>query len=186
MFVNNKLVGVTSGGGPSSQSGKDISFYVDLTTAASKKFLAYARSQGADIPADLSDQNAGTANDSDSDSDSDSGSGNAGNDGANSDGDSQGKLLGCNSDYIKIRTSGESGICLNASSGFCYRYGGGSVLYSGGSVSCNTSAGDSIFSDSDGDGISDKDDLCSRTAPNARVWQEGEWIGCAGGQYRDR
>ena len=39
--------------------------------------------------------------------------------------------------------------------------------------------------DSDGDGIPDAQDLCSGTAAGAVVWQGGEWIGCAGGQYRD-
>lgn len=39
--------------------------------------------------------------------------------------------------------------------------------------------------DSDGDGIADPVDVCSKTPPSAIVWTEGEWIGCAGGQRRD-
>lgn len=39
--------------------------------------------------------------------------------------------------------------------------------------------------DSDGDGIRDALDMCSKTAAGANVWTEGEWIGCAGGQRRD-
>lgn len=44
-------------------------------------------------------------------------------------------LYECNLDYRKIR-SGGSGICLNGSSGFCYRFSGGDVRYSSGSVAC--------------------------------------------------
>jgi hypothetical protein len=43
--------------------------------------------------------------------------------------------LDCNANYSTIR-SGGSGICLNRSSGFCYRYSGGSILYNSGRVSC--------------------------------------------------
>jgi len=39
--------------------------------------------------------------------------------------------------------------------------------------------------DSDGDGINDVVDVCSKTPAAANVWTEGEWIGCAGGQRRD-
>lgn len=46
------------------------------------------------------------------------------------------QLYDCNRDYSKIRTSG-SGTCMNASSGACYRYSGGEVIYSGGAVSCS-------------------------------------------------
>ena len=40
--------------------------------------------------------------------------------------------------------------------------------------------------DSDGDGIMDGRDLCSGTTPGANVWSHGDWLGCAGGQFRDR
>ena len=43
--------------------------------------------------------------------------------------------LDCNTDYRTIRAGG-TGVCLNRSSGFCYRYSGGSVQYSQGRVSC--------------------------------------------------
>ena len=39
--------------------------------------------------------------------------------------------------------------------------------------------------DTDGDGVPNVDDLCSGTEPGAVVWSEGEWSGCAGGQFRD-
>lgn len=45
-------------------------------------------------------------------------------------------LLDCNKDYLKIRKGGISGICLNRSSGFCYRYGSRDVLYNRGRVTC--------------------------------------------------
>jgi hypothetical protein len=48
---------------------------------------------------------------------------------------SQGGLYECNLDYSKIRAGG-SGICLNGSSGFCYRFSSGDVRYSSGSVTC--------------------------------------------------
>jgi hypothetical protein len=44
-------------------------------------------------------------------------------------------LYECNLDYGKIR-SGGSGVCLNGSSGNCYRFSGGDVRYGSGSVSC--------------------------------------------------
>jgi hypothetical protein len=40
--------------------------------------------------------------------------------------------------------------------------------------------------DTDKDGITDAFDLCSGTPSGAAVWKEGAWIGCAGGQKRDR
>jgi hypothetical protein len=41
--------------------------------------------------------------------------------------------------------------------------------------------------DSDGDGISDEEDLCSGTAQGARVHTKNQsYLGCAGGQFRDR
>lgn len=39
--------------------------------------------------------------------------------------------------------------------------------------------------DTDGDGILDSVDVCSKTPSGANVWREGEWIGCAAGQRRD-
>ena len=39
--------------------------------------------------------------------------------------------------------------------------------------------------DADGDGIPDTTDLCGATPAGAPVWTTGEWIGCAGGQFRD-
>jgi hypothetical protein len=50
-------------------------------------------------------------------------------------------------------------------------------------VTFSINSGDS---DSDGDGISNNIDLCSRTPQNARVWTKGSWVGCAEGQFRDR
>lgn len=44
--------------------------------------------------------------------------------------------LDCNKDYLTIRKGGQ-GICLNRSSGFCYRYGNRDVLYGQGRVACN-------------------------------------------------
>lgn len=44
-------------------------------------------------------------------------------------------LLDCNKDYSAIRRGGQ-GICMNRSSGFCYRYGSGDVQYSMGKVGC--------------------------------------------------
>ena len=41
----------------------------------------------------------------------------------------------CNTDYNKIRSGGQ-GICINRSSGHCYRYGNGDVMYSMGPVRC--------------------------------------------------
>ncbi len=41
-------------------------------------------------------------------------------------------------------------------------------------------------SDGDRDGVDDGADLCSDTPEGANVWDAGEWIGCAGGQFRDR
>ena len=39
--------------------------------------------------------------------------------------------------------------------------------------------------DSDGDGIANGQDLCSGSPQGMPVWQQGEWLGCAEGQYRD-
>ena len=39
--------------------------------------------------------------------------------------------------------------------------------------------------DADGDGIPNKQDLCSNTPKGAPVWKSGPWIGCAGGQMKD-
>ncbi len=41
-------------------------------------------------------------------------------------------------------------------------------------------------SDVDTDGIADADDLCKRTPAGRVVWRTGEWMGCAGGEVRDR
>ncbi len=48
---------------------------------------------------------------------------------------SSSNTLDCNANFSTIRAGG-SGICLNRSSGFCYRYSGGSILYNSGRVSC--------------------------------------------------
>jgi hypothetical protein len=40
--------------------------------------------------------------------------------------------------------------------------------------------------DEDKDGVPDYLDACRRTPRGALVWKAGEWIGCAGGQKRDR
>ncbi len=40
--------------------------------------------------------------------------------------------------------------------------------------------------DSDGDGVPDAKDLCSNTPKGGPVWKSGKFIGCAGGQIRDR
>ncbi len=40
--------------------------------------------------------------------------------------------------------------------------------------------------DTDGDGIEESKDFCSNTAAGGNVWQSGEWMGCAGGQFKDR
>ncbi|MCB9550213.1 MAG: hypothetical protein H6706_30830 [Myxococcales bacterium] len=40
--------------------------------------------------------------------------------------------------------------------------------------------------DTDGDSVFDADDLCSETPADADVWLQGEWMGCAHGQIRDR
>lgn len=40
--------------------------------------------------------------------------------------------------------------------------------------------------DADADGIVDAHDLCNATPVGRRVWRAGEWIGCAGGEFRDR
>ena len=39
--------------------------------------------------------------------------------------------------------------------------------------------------DADGDGVIDEKDLCSNTPEGAAVWEMGEWLGCAAGQFRD-
>ena len=39
--------------------------------------------------------------------------------------------------------------------------------------------------DADADGVPDTTDLCSKTPAGAAVWTTGEWLGCAGGQFRD-
>jgi hypothetical protein len=44
-------------------------------------------------------------------------------------------LLDCNRDYTTIR-AGSSGTCINRSSGRCYRYGSGDVMYAAGAVRC--------------------------------------------------
>lgn len=46
------------------------------------------------------------------------------------------KLLDCNDDYQLIRSSKQTGICLNDSSGFCYKYQAGDILYARGRVPC--------------------------------------------------
>jgi len=46
-------------------------------------------------------------------------------------------------------------------------------------------AGPPPSGDSDGDGIADVLDACSKTPAGTNIWSEGEWIGCAGGQRRD-
>ena len=43
--------------------------------------------------------------------------------------------IDCNKNFSTIRAGG-SGVCLNSSSGFCYRYGSGNVLYNSGHVAC--------------------------------------------------
>lgn len=40
--------------------------------------------------------------------------------------------------------------------------------------------------DADRDGVIDALDLCGATPQGRRVWREGEWAGCAGGEFRDR
>lgn len=40
--------------------------------------------------------------------------------------------------------------------------------------------------DTDGDGIEESKDGCSNTPAGARVWTSGQWMGCAGGQFKDR
>jgi hypothetical protein len=40
--------------------------------------------------------------------------------------------------------------------------------------------------DADADGVPDSLDRCSRSPVGSRVWTEGDYIGCAGGEYRDR
>jgi hypothetical protein len=40
--------------------------------------------------------------------------------------------------------------------------------------------------DADVDGVVDAHDLCNATPAGRRVWREGEWWGCAGGEFRDR
>ena len=45
---------------------------------------------------------------------------------------------------------------------------------------------DPPLGDGDEDGIQDGLDLCRQTPPGRRVWQQGDWLGCAGGEYRDR
>lgn len=40
--------------------------------------------------------------------------------------------------------------------------------------------------DIDGDGVVDDKDLCNRTPRGAVVWRTGPWLGCAGGERRDR
>lgn len=57
--------------------------------------------------------------------------------------DNQGNLpalIDCVRDYAKVR-SGVNGVCINRSSGYCYRYGGGDVLYDQGRVSCSSHPG---------------------------------------------
>jgi hypothetical protein len=39
--------------------------------------------------------------------------------------------------------------------------------------------------DADGDGVPNGQDLCRATEQGSLAWQHGEWIGCAGGQFRD-
>lgn len=39
--------------------------------------------------------------------------------------------------------------------------------------------------DADSDGVPDAEDLCSNTPAGAKVWTQGEWKGCAGGQTKD-
>ncbi len=48
----------------------------------------------------------------------------------------QDEPLKCNQDFMKIARSTSPGICKNLSSGFCYRYDRGSILYSSGRVQC--------------------------------------------------
>jgi trypsin len=57
-----------------------------------------------------------------------------------SSGNSSSSKLDCNRDFSKIRQGG-SGVCLNGSSGYCYRYAGGNVQYDSGRVACSSIAG---------------------------------------------
>lgn len=58
------------------------------------------------------------------------------NDGPSTNPPSDPKLLDCNTDYQLILRSRNTGICLNGSSGYCYRYAAGHILYNRGRVAC--------------------------------------------------
>ncbi len=55
----------------------------------------------------------------------------------------------------------------------------------GGEAPVEPPVADDPGQDSDGDGVADADDLCSGTPAGATAWQRGQWVGCAGGQFRD-
>jgi hypothetical protein len=46
------------------------------------------------------------------------------------------EILDCNRDYLRIINSTNSGICLNRSSGLCYKYSNGDIRYNEGRVTC--------------------------------------------------
>jgi hypothetical protein len=160
LFINGKLAGVTSGG--AHFGGFKESMYVDLSSQMSQAFLRDAVRRGAVIPGiggspaasaqplapessltsaqsrgpqtsppalNVPPRSVSTAVPSQP-SDPSSASNTVPSIGT--------PQWDCNRDYQRIRQSRSSGVCLNSTSGLCYRFGNGDVQYALGRVACGS------------------------------------------------
>jgi hypothetical protein len=122
-----EIVGVTAA---ISWEDEFYTYWADVNNEENRQFISEAMSQAGDPSQAENDQNNNNPTD------------NPPSDGGQQNPPSDSTVVDCMRDYSKIRAGG-SGVCINRSSGFCYRYGSGDVLYDLGKVSCSGGGGSS-------------------------------------------